>query len=325
MKTLVSPGAMQMGETAQVAEDRSWLEEVAETSQEARERAVLQALKKDHVALVRGLSAEAASELLLAVAQKCGLEDGLDLQTAFASSLGHRENVGRYYMTVNKRSDYQFVCPHSEGNSFSNFQLASFYCYENSTDGGETILFHTNQAASAWQTARERVNRAKVNGVLTPGQIRQMRASLRLNMPDDALAPDDEILSERVIDAQLSVFKALARPRQTYSVLLQRQLYGYWNSIESTDADSADEFRAMLQADGLLRLPAGSEPTSLLDDEHANRIRRFGSKYADLFSSKITHKLVAGDFVILNNVSWAHSVANWTPGSGQRQVVAAFA
>jgi hypothetical protein len=35
--------------------------------------------------------------------------------------------------------------------------------------------------------------------------------------------------------------------------------------------------------------------------------------------------LTRGDLIILNNLTWAHSVANWRPESGVRNVSAAFA
>jgi hypothetical protein len=50
------------------------------------------ALKQDQVVLVQGLDPEQANALMMSVA------DSLKVQAAFASSLGHRENVGQYYM-----------------------------------------------------------------------------------------------------------------------------------------------------------------------------------------------------------------------------------
>jgi hypothetical protein len=35
--------------------------------------------------------------------------------------------------------------------------------------------------------------------------------------------------------------------------------------------------------------------------------------------------MAGGDLVIYNNLTWAHSVANWSPDSGTRRVIAAFA
>ena len=65
------------------------------------------------------------------VSKEFGLQDTLELQAGFGESTGLRERIGKYYMTVTDRKDYSIAPPHSEGGSFANIQLASFYCYEN--------------------------------------------------------------------------------------------------------------------------------------------------------------------------------------------------
>jgi hypothetical protein len=117
----------------------------------------------------------------------------------------------------------------------------------------------------------------------------------------------------------------LSKPRQTYSLLLKRHIYVYWDSIERMDLDSAEEFYRFLRSQGLLRVPPGGMDLKALDDSAADRVGHFGSRYRLLFKRKITRKLRPGDFIIQNNLTWCHSVSNWTPGSGTRKVVAAFA
>ena len=90
----------------------------------------------------QNLSQDAAEKLLLEVARRLGLAERLELQASFAGYMGHRQRVGQYSMSVNARDDYQFIPPHSEGDSFMGMQLAAFYCFENSTDAGEPILFN---------------------------------------------------------------------------------------------------------------------------------------------------------------------------------------
>lgn len=308
-----------------VPEDRSRLLVLAREDRFSRQGAMINALKEDQVVLVQNMKPEEASALMLSISQEFGLADSLNLQAAFASSLGHRENVGQYYMTVNRRNDYQFVSPHSEGGSFTNLQLASFYCYENSSDGGETILMNIRQTTDLWETLREKVNRGKSTRPLTPAEILQIRVLLRLNMPEDTLGDDDEIISENKVSPFFSAYKALAKPRKTFSQVLQRDLFAFWTTVESTDRDSAHEFFNLLKDHGLLKIPPHGVRVEELDDEESNRIRHFGSRYDELFSSKIIHKLQPGEFFILNNLSWTHAVNNWTPGSGTRKVVAAFA
>jgi hypothetical protein len=308
-----------------IPEDRSRLRVLSAEAVAGGPAEVVAALFQDQVVLVQGMDSEQADALMMSVSAAFGLADSLEVQAEFASIDGHRENVGQYYMTVNRRRDYQFVCPHSEGGSFDHFQLASFYCYENSTDGGETILMSTNQDTDLWQTLREKVHRGRSSRALTHGEIVRIKMEHRLDMPQDSLMPDDEILSERVVDAGFSVCQVLATPKKTYSEILGRELYAYWTDIESLDLDSLQQFHDFLAYNKLLKLPAQGIPLEQMDDQQGARVRRFGSDYAQLFKSRITHKLAPGEFIILNNLTWAHAVNNWTPGLGTRRVVAAFA
>ncbi len=290
---------------------------------------IIESLKRDQVILVQNIDSDSADNLMLAIAAQLGLSESLKMQALFASSLGHRKNSGRYYMSVNKRSDYQFIPPHSEGSHFTNMQLASFYCHENSTDGGETILMNVNQSSPVWQSLRERVNRGKANRALTLAETNQIKVMLKLQMPEDTLKEDDEILSQKVVTPGFTVFDVLTKPQKTHSLLLDQELYVYWDTIASIDHDSAQEFNRLLTAHDLLKLPADSSINGSniekLDNAAPSRIRQFGSQYDQLFHCKITHKLKPGDFIIQNNLSWAHSVNNWTPSSGERKVTAAFA
>lgn len=248
------------------------------------------------------------------------------MQSAFASSLGHRENVGQYYMSVNKRGDYQFVAPHSEGTSFINMQLASFYCYENNTDGGETVLMNVDQEARGiWDSLRENVRRGKATRALTTSEIRQIKIMARLSMPGDALKEEDEIISRKQINDVFSVYDVLAKPVKSYSQLLGKDVFVYWDSVEAVDTDSLGQFYSLLKSNGLLRLPPGGLDMEAMDDSSGRRIRCFGSRYDQIFKCKITRKLQPGEFVVQNNLTWCHAVSNWTPASGTRKVVAAFA
>lgn len=285
----------------------------------------VESLQQDQVVLVQNLSSDDADTLMHSIADKLGIADSLKLQAAFASVLGHRENIGRYYMSVNKRSEYQFVAPHSEGNSFTNMQLSSFYCYENTTDGGETVLMNIDESCALWEGLREHLKRGRATRPLTAGEIRKIKVTFRLNMPEDALKDDDEILDETTVSPFFSVYNVLAKPRRTHSLLLGRKLYAYWDSIERVDSDSAEEYFRFLRDHDLLKLPPGPADVRMLDDSARHRIRHFGSKHGQLFKCRVTRKLQPGDFIVQNNLTWCHSVANWTPGSGKRTVAAAFA
>lgn len=283
-------------------------------------------LKNDCVILCRGLSPVEADELMAAVSLIYGLSDELDLQANFASSLGHRKNSGKYYMSVNNRNDYEFIPPHSEGSSFNNMQIASFYCYENTTDGGETILFNVNQESDSWGDLRELKKRVKLMRELSGHEIALARLKLRVDLPEDILKDEDLILQEYNLNIPgVKIYDVLAKVKTTYSKILNQNVYAFWDSVASIDTDSVVGFYNYLDASGLVKAPSVGFQIGSLDNASDQRIWASGVSHDDIFDGRITHKLIAGDFVIMNNLTWAHSVNNWTPEKGIRHVVAAFA
>ncbi|MFT5163909.1 MAG: hypothetical protein ACI9FJ_002506 [Alteromonadaceae bacterium] len=311
--------------TQSIPEDRSRLLNLQYNHQADDINCVISALKKDQVVLVQGIEPDEANQFLFAVSSALGLGDALALQSTFASSLGHRDNVGDYFMSVNKRKDYQFVTPHSEGGSFGNIQLASFYGYENTTDGGESILMNVDQSSDIWPLLREKTNRGMADRPLTDAEINQLKVMARVNMPEDTLSESDEILSQRVLVPGFTLFEVLAKLRKSYSKILDQNIHAYWDAVECVDFDSALQFNDFLTQNGLLKQLAQKLPIEMIDVDAPRRVRHLGCVYDRLFSSKITHKLQPGELVIQNNLSWTHSVNNWTPGSGTRKVVGAFA
>lgn len=125
--------------------------------------------------LIPGVSAADADQMMHSIADDFGLQNALELQAGFAASLGHRQNVSRYHTSVNKRAAHQFVPPHSEGSSFTNMEMASFFCTENSTDGGEMVLMNVNESGEMWELLREKVVRARPRApawiAIRPGSI----------------------------------------------------------------------------------------------------------------------------------------------------------
>jgi hypothetical protein len=283
-------------------------------------------LRQDQVVLLRNVAPERADALLHEIAQTLGLLDGLRLQAGYASLLGHRRKIGEYRMTVNDRSGYQFIPPHSEGDSFINMQLASFYCFENSTDGGETLLMNVNDSSPVWQTLREQVTRiAPQSRSLSPAELNQARGLYRLRSASKVL-PDDRVIRERpTATAGLTLADVLAPVRKTRSLILDRDLHAYWVSIAIMDHDALPFFVSILKQADLLREPAGGMDVRQMDNAASQRLWASGVDYNDLFTCKIRHKLVSGDLILHNNLTWTHSASNWTPGSGVRKVAAAFA
>jgi hypothetical protein len=257
-----------------------------------------------------------------------GLEEALELQAGFAGHEGHRHAIGRFFMSVNRRDEYHFIPPHSEGDPFIGMQLAAFYCYENSTDGGETILMNVDQSSAAWPRLKERRTKARVrSGGLSPQQVQQARVMYRLNLPADTLEDGDEVLHERAAThiPGLTVLSVLTRPRTVFSRILQRQVYTLWDSISSADRDCGIQYASFLKQWGLLKEPPGGMDDARMDNAHHRRVWTSGVDYSTLFRCRVTLKLRPGDLIVMNNATWTHSASNWTPGFGARNVAAAFA
>ncbi len=288
---------------------------------------IVNALTRDDVVLAHGVSAEQADSLMRRVATHFGLDERLELQAGFAGFRGHRHRIGKYFMSVNKRDDYQVVSPHSEGTSFHNMQLACFYCFENSTDGGETILMNVDEASASWESMREKMTRVRLGSrKMAPREIARARALYGVRIPEDVPRDDDRVLGERSCRiAGLILVDVLARPTKIHSRLLQRETFAYWDTIASVDHDAIEQYVSLLQRWGLLRLPGGEFESSQLDTASRSRVWCSGTRLADLFKCKVIYRLAVGDLLMCNNMTWAHGAANWSPSTGRRAIAASFA
>jgi hypothetical protein len=285
------------------------------------------ALRRDSVALLKDVGQDDADTIMFEVAASFALSDQLEIQAGFADFHGHRKRATRYFMTVNTRDDYQFIPAHSEGTHTIGMQLAAFYGFENSTDGGASVLMNVDADSPAWADVREVAYRGIArNGPLTREAALRARAVYGLESTSEQLADGDQVLA--TVDSTipgLEVLRVLAKARPVHSRILERDLYAYWDSIASYDFASGEGFHALLQASGLLR---NSEPPlgiEALDNAFKRRVWRSTVDYPALFRCRLTARIAPGDLLIQNNVTWTHSTCNWTPGSGVRRVVAAFA
>jgi hypothetical protein len=276
--------------------------------------------------LIREASPEAAKSTIVDVARRLDLEDHLLIQSGFASIQGHRQTIGKHFMSVNERSAYQFIAPHSEGTRSMGIQLASFYCIENSTDGGETVLLNVDDTSAMWDILRELTAKVDLCGTqLSPAEVAGAKMIYQINIPADILDDSDTIVRERKSPiASIKCFDVLTKIRKTTCRILSRDLPVFWDSVGNVDLDSAKEYVHLLRCLGLVR-----EPPTGLDVTHdwsnAQRVWSSGINYDSLFKARLTWKLTSGDLIVHNNLTWAHSCSNWTPGSGRRNVIAAFA
>jgi hypothetical protein len=288
---------------------------------------ILRALRRDCVALVQNVAEQDADLIMGQLARRVGLLSSLEMQTAFASVHGHRDNVSQYFMTVNRRQDYDVILAHSEGSHFLNIQLASFYCHENTTDGGESLLLNTNQDSECWSSLKELVTRVGPGGrALSPGERAFARVRCQVDPASDFLKPQDVVLEERESPlAGLKCLWALTDLRRRRSVVLERDVYSYWDSVSTTDEDAVDQSLNVLRQLKLLKEPAGGPPVSESMRTRSRKVWKSGVNYGSLFAAMIVRKLRPGELVILNNLTWTHAASNWTPSCGARKVVAAFA
>jgi|GEM_PF-1465648 len=313
--------------TLSVEDDLSKLEEIALGDVDVVRDQIIETLKRDHVALVRGATQEQADDILLRVTEFFGLSEALEIQAGFASVKGHRENLGKYFMSVNKRTDYQFIPPHSEGTRFTNMHIASLYCYENTTDGGENILMNVNSESDIWESMSEISLKVDIGDKkLTPTEVSAAKMMFQITLPDDLISATDKVVKSKPSHVPgIKMFDVLTPSKPTHSVILDKDVNVYWDNMASTDYDSAKEYYAMLTTSGLLREPEKKRRLQQYDNAAGRRVWSSGAQYSDLFTSKLTLKLQPGDLIIQNNLTWVHSTCNWTPASGNRKVAAAFA
>jgi hypothetical protein len=160
---------------------------------------------------------------------------------------------------------------------------------------------------------------------LSSSEVKQARLH-HLSVPEDIVSHDDRIVKERTSPFDgTRLFDVLARPTRTYSSVLRRDVYAYWDMIAGPDLDSGREYLKLLRGSGLLREPPGGLPLRKLDDSWTRNVWSSGVKFEELFDSMIVRKLAAGELIIFNNMTWTHSCSNWTPESGVRRAAAAFA
>lgn len=283
---------------------------------------IADSLRQGEVVLLRGIDGHRIDNIIEAVVDQFNLRAELELQAGFATVKGHRESLSKYFMTVNKRDPFQCIPPHSEGGSFANMQLVSLYCYENTTDGGETVLLNLDEAVDLQQFVRERVKRGKVDSQqLSAGDISRIKMQYSLHLPDDLLRKDDMVLREQESGFPgLKVIDALAMPRKTWSKVLQKEVIAFWSTMKSTKSNLNQEFIQHLREWGVYREQPSSEGPVHLEPASYEI-----SNYEQIFKGKIIYRLAPGELIIMNNHTWVHAASNWTSNSGCRNIAVAIA
>jgi len=288
---------------------------------------IAKVLTRDRVVLIQGASPAVADKLIAGIAAEFCLSEELEVQAGFAEIYGHRRNLGQYFMTVNERGDYNFIPPHSEGNSGMNMQLSSFYCHENTTDGGETILWGTSNDPDVWRGMKEFKYKVKTDRrELSRAEIATLKMTCEVKWPGDTVKSGDEVVY--LVDTPVpgvNRYGVLQPARKSHSKILGQERFVCWDTVGNVDTDIAKEFVKALRQVGLFKGPLGIEDASILDCSLHRKVWSSGVRLPQIFNRAIIRRLRQGELVVMNNMTWAHSACGWTPGTGIRKVVAAFA
>jgi hypothetical protein len=185
---------------------------------------------------------------------------------------------------------------------------------------------NVNDLSNEWNTLRETSFKISSNDkLLSETEITALKMYYGINYPEDVLSKEDKVIKVIKEVNGVSIVQVLSQPKKSYSKILQRQVNAYWDNISSIDFDSALEYMSLLKHCGLLVEPMFGLDIKKLDNSSDRKIWNSKVQYEELFKNKITIKLETGDLIIQNNLTWTHSASNWTPNSGRRKVVAAFA
>jgi hypothetical protein len=178
-----------------------------------------------------------------------------------------------------------------------------------------------------WESLRENTMRGRLSsGSLVAHEILRIRGLYRLDLPADLLSDDDQILKEHRTEIPgFTLLEVMARLKRTHSRLLERKVYVLWDTIASADFDLAQQYSDLLRQAALLREPENGLELHVMDRTVKRHRWHSGVDYSQLFACKITHKMAPGDLILMNNMTWTHSAANWSPKSGVRRITASFA
>ncbi|HEV2678972.1 MAG TPA: hypothetical protein VGV14_00585 [Rhodanobacter sp.] len=300
---------------------------VAIDASDAKFGKITEILSQDKVVLIQGASPEDADRLISGIAKELNLSEELEVQAGFAAIHGHRENVGKYFMTVNERGGYHFIPPHSEGNSGMDMQISAFYCIENTTDGGETILWGASDEEEVWRQMKEFKYKIKTKRTeLSKTEIATLKMRCEVDWPNDIVKDGDEIvylMDEPVPDVFRYV--VLQPAKKNHSRILGADRFVFWDTIANVDRDIAAEFVKALRRVDLFKAPHDIPDGSDLDCSLHRKVWSSGIRLPSIFNRAIFRKLQPGELIVMNNMTWSHSACGWTPGVGHRMVVAAFA
>ena len=115
----------------------------------------------------------------------------------------------------------------------------------------------------------------------TKYQVEQARAIYKVDLLEDVLLPEDKIIEE--IDLQklsmmglgsldIKAFYVISKVPKVHSVILNKDIYVYWDSVSSHDVSAGKGYHQMLEQNRLLKKPNENTPAEELDNAMHRRV-----------------------------------------------------
>lgn len=277
---------------------------------------IKQALSANKLVLIKATSFEKAGTIFSDLVDLCGLRESYELQMQYVvHMIAGREALDDIAVTVNERAPYQFIQAHSEGDSSSPLDILALHCTQNSNSGGENIFSLINQSADYSNLrAKEKVI---VGTDLDEIELRNLKMRHR-----DAKLVVDTFPEQGHVLFEYGRGSVVVRPipvQPTNSLLSGEKVITYWDNVTVHDHAFHRHQFDLLEHLNIIHQPSGADYKLYMhleeDSDWAPADSDSGTteQTAKLFSCHVLFKMEAGDFLILNNRTWTHSVNNWPP------------
>ena len=296
-------------------------------SNEASLETITKALKENKLLLVKGVNIASSGALFNLLVEHYDLKSSYDIQMQLVVHMMEgRESVDNLAVTVNERDTLQYIQAHSEGDSTSPLELFGLHCEVNAKQGGENILSLVNQSADfSHLLAKEKVivgENLSQKDIMTLRRAHMDATEVQATMPNNA-----QVIQQGTKGAVVVGTMPLEPSR---SVINDESVYTLWDNVTVHDHGFHRHQFELLKHLDLLK---GSDNATYSDYMHVEHDSYWApadtnsgdvAKTSSLFSCHVVHKMDAGDLLIFNNKTWAHSVNNWPEGE-QRKLSAMYA
>lgn len=283
---------------------------------------IAETLEAGHCILIHEIDRAHAETVFRQVSRHFDLEDSFDLQMGIGvDNTPSRDSVSLSAVSVNHRSDFQLIQPHSEGNTTMPMEIFGLHCTCNSEHGGETVLGLVDQAADfSALVAREKflITPDAPAGSILADDLLAAHGSVR--SVDTQVRPGDRVL-ETAADGTSVVVRDMP-VEASPGLLLAKPAVTLWDNVTVHDRAFHRFMLGLMRDRGLLVEP---EPELPWSDEFYFHIepkapwgpirdRTADIEYvSSLFKQLIVVKLLPDQMLLVNNRLWTHAANNWAP------------